>query len=98
MDEAVENYRQTIDIDERQFQKISVDRQIYLVPVDEVNQHIFAGLQDISRHISGLPFPQVDKLLALMVTDVIFRTRKRDKYCRIISFKSFLMTGSSSHP
>lgn len=38
MDENVEDYREIIDIDERQFQKISVERHIYPIPVDEVSE------------------------------------------------------------
>lgn len=56
MVEAIEDYRQVTDIDERQFQKISLDRQIYPIPVDEVSRQFSVCFQHISCHLAAFHF------------------------------------------
>jgi hypothetical protein len=34
---SVPDYRELVDIHDRQFQKVALDQQIYFVPVDEVS-------------------------------------------------------------
>lgn len=36
MTDSVPDFRELVDIHDRQFQKAAIDRRIYLVPVDEV--------------------------------------------------------------
>ena len=46
MDQDIEDYRQTVEIDEREFQRISIDRSIYPIPIDEVSKDSQAQIRE----------------------------------------------------